>query len=136
MKITQACLVVVLLLGKTVVAQEAILEYGRIEELKGVTKFFVDAGEDLDLRNIIRDNLEKQLQVTVVDRPEEAQHIIFFRWADGGDAWRGTGVVAKRVSPDRLRILSNYRGKEAERDDLASDYAKWLIKQLRRLPAS
>jgi hypothetical protein len=113
-------------------ASEYEYEYGRIEELRGVDRFFVDAAEDLDLRNIIRDILEKELEVAVVERSEDADHVISFRWVDAGNQWRGYVVVAKRLSSSRLRVLSNYRGSETELNDLADEYAKWLVKQVKR----
>jgi hypothetical protein len=127
------CFVAFTLASINVLAQASEYEYGRIEELRGVDRFFVDAAEDLDLRNIIRDILEKQLDVTIVERPEDADHVISFRWVDAGGKWRGYAVVAKRLSGSRLRVLSNYRGSETELNDLADEYAKWLVKQVKRV---
>ena len=115
-------------------AAEPVIEYGKLEELSSIDRYFVDAGEDLDLRNIIREVIEKNLQVHVVDRPEDADHIIVFRYSDAGDVWQCQAVVAKTLSPGRVRILANYRGREADRDDLAGDFARWFVKKLRELP--
>ena len=68
--------------------QDATLEYGSIEEFRGVKRVFVDAREDLDLRNIIKVILEKNLDLTVVERPEDAEHVIVFTWWDAGSIWR------------------------------------------------
>jgi hypothetical protein len=126
-------LVLAIMIATPIVAQqESTFEYGSIEELRGVKKIFIDAREDLDLRDIIKTILEKNLDVAVVERPEDADHVIFFTWWDAGPTWRARAVVAKRIQPDRFRILSNYRGKEAELNDMADEYAKWLVKQLRR----
>ena len=51
-----------------------LFDYGSVEELKGVKRFYIDAGSDLDLRNIIKSRLEQLEGVKVVDRPEEAEH--------------------------------------------------------------
>lgn len=127
-----------LLLGLAVLlngaAAQQVIEYGAFEELRSVDRYFVDAGEDLDLRNVIRDVIEKNSQVRVVDRPEDADHVIVFRHGDAGDVWRSHAVVAKNLQPARIRILANYRGREADRDDLASDFARWFVKRLRELP--
>jgi hypothetical protein len=120
-------------LSNGAVAQQ-VIEYGAIEELTSVDRYFVDAGEDLDLRNVIRDVIQKNSRASVVERPEEADHVIVFRYDDAGDVWRGQAIIAKNLQPGRIRILANYRGREADRDDLASDFAKWFIKTLRELP--
>jgi len=121
-----------LFVSHMVAAQDGRIEYGRVEELKDVKTFFIDAGEDLDLRNIIRDILVRELGVTIADRPEDSEHVIVFRWSDSGPVWRAQAIVAKRVGPDRLRVLSNHRSSETELNDLADEYAKWLVKQMKR----
>lgn len=132
MKSTHLSFLLAALLAMTAVAQQdATFEYGTIEEFRGVKKVFVDAREDLDLRNIVKTILEKNLDLTVVERAEDADHVIFFTWWDAGSIWRARAVVAKRIGPDRLRILSNYRGKEEELNDMADEYAKWLVKQVK-----
>jgi hypothetical protein len=123
---------VVVLLVVVANAQEPTLEYGDASELRGITTFFVDAGEDLDLRNIIREVLTKQLKLTIVEKSEGADHVVVFRWHScGNNHVCGRAFVAKRVGSERLRILSNYRASEMDVDDLATEYAKWLVKQLR-----
>ena len=124
--------VLVLLLAAVVAAQERTIEYGDPSELREVTVFFIDSGEHLDLRNIIRDILTKQLQLRIVEKPEDAAHVILFRWDGCGSHVCGHAIVAKRIGPERLRILSNYRASEMELNDLADEYAKWLVKQLRK----
>ncbi len=130
------CLAAVFALAITARAQDQSVEYGRFEELKGVQKIFVDTGDDLALRNIIKDILEKQLHLTVADRPEDAEHVMIFRWSSGGNLWFGRAFVAKRISPERLRILSSYRASETELDDLADEYAKWFAKRFKALGGS
>ena len=117
------CLAAVFALAITARAQDQSVEYGRFEELEGVQKIFVDTGDDLALRNIIKDICEKQL-------------VMIFRWSSGGNLWFGRAFVAKRISPERLRILSSYRASEAELDDFADEYAKWFAKRFKALGGS
>jgi hypothetical protein len=122
------------LLATNVAGQnDTSFEYGSIEELRTVKMIFVDAREDLDLRNIIKTILEKNLDMAVVDRPEDAEYVVFFTWWDGGSTGRAKAVVAKRLNAERFRILSNYRGREEELNDMADEYAKWLVKQIKRV---
>lgn len=125
-------LVVVIALMSTGLATYGdTIEYGDLSEVRNVERYYVDAGEYLDLRNIIKAVLEKNLPIVVVDKPEDADHSIIFRWVDSGSVWRCHAVVARRLGPDRIRVLSNYRATEAELDDLADEYAKWLVKRLK-----
>lgn len=114
-------------------ANGQVIEYGEFSELRSVERYYVDTGEYLDLRNIIKAILEKNLTITVVEKPEDADHIIVFRWVDGGSVWRGHAIVARRLAPDRIRVLSNYRATETELNDLADEYAKWLVKRLKEV---
>lgn len=122
-----------LLLTGATYAQDQSIEYGRFEELRGVQKIFVDAGEDIALRNIIKDILERELHLQVVERPEDAEHTMIFKWSSGGSLLFGSAIVAKRISTERLRVISSYRASEAELDDLTVEYAKWFVKRFRLL---
>jgi hypothetical protein len=121
-------LIAILAVWSLSTSADELYEYGSSTELKGVQKYYVDAGEDLDLRNIISERLSSA-GVTVVERPEDAEHWLIFRWS--GSFWTRT-IVIKRVG-DRNRLLMTYRGLEADLDDLASDAGKAIAKRLREI---
>lgn len=106
-------------------ASDAI-DYGSVEELKGVTKVYVDAGRDLDLRNVFKQVLEKTTGLTVVERPEDAEHWIMFQWTDSRPFWARTVIV--RNTDGRRRLLFTHRGSEAQLNELAEDSAKAVAK--------
>lgn len=108
-----------------------IYDYGSSAELKGIKKYYVAPGEDLDLRNILADRLSSA-GVTVVERPEAADHWIVFR--SSGSFWTRT-IVVKRGGL-RPRLLMTYRGIEADLDHLASDAGKAIAKRLREINGS
>lgn len=103
-------------------------EVGKTDELKGLTKFYVDAGGDREALGEIAGELQKLLpQLVLVDRPEYAEGILKF------DGYRrmglsdtqtgrngvplkldfGRGWVIKPTGPDRQRILMYYKGDKA-----------------------
>ena len=81
-------------------AQEPTVEYGQPEELRGVTKVFVDTGTDAQQRNLIVREIQKKLPtLTVVSRPEEADvHLLF-------TPRKGVGTIVRVMSRNRVRIL-------------------------------
>ena len=99
-------------------------ENGTTDELKGLTKFYVDAGDDRESRGAITGELLKELpQLVVVDRPEQAECILRFegsrtlQLAEGQDGRRsgvplkvehGHGWVIKLAGPDKRRFLMYY----------------------------
>ena len=101
-------------------AQRPTIEYGDPDELRGVTRVFVDTDTDLGLRRAVREELRKKLpNLRVVSRPEDADlHLRFYYLEDqtfSGDqsnvpntalALRALSVE-KIVSQDRIRLLMN-----------------------------
>ena len=67
------------------------IEYGDESELRGVKIVYVDTGFDLKSRNAIVDELTADAALAVADRPQEADVVLFFRWARRGTGRRGTG---------------------------------------------
>lgn len=58
---------------------QSALEYGEREELRGVTKIFVDTGTDLSGReNIIKIIKNELPTIVVVSRPEEAEVVLIY----------------------------------------------------------
>lgn len=99
-------------------------ENGTTDELKGLTKFYVDA--DREARGDITGELLKELpQLVVVDRLEQAECILKFegsrtvQLSEGQDGKRtgmplkvehGHGWVIKPAGPDKRRFLMYYKG--------------------------
>lgn len=111
-----------------------LFEYGSIQDLKGVKKFYVDAGDDLDLRDIIKSRLEQLQGVKVVDRPEEAEHWVVFRWwLAGPDTYRARTIVITGGATQRRRLLFTDRSSESEPTDVADDGGKAVAKAYRRV---
>ena len=73
-------------------------EYGDESELNGVETVYVDTQFELEARNDIVDNLTANTAVVVVDRPEEAEVVLVFRW-DGqfGTIARGYAFIGNRL---------------------------------------
>jgi TonB family protein len=104
--------------------QSITQESGTTDELKGLTKFYVEA--DREARGDIIGELLKELpQLVVVDRLEQAECILKFegsrslQLADGQDGKRtgvplkvehGHGWVIKLAAPDKRRFLMYYKG--------------------------
>jgi hypothetical protein len=67
-------------LGTTDRSQQAQqFEYGSPDELRGVTKIYVNTGADLEARNNIVETIQKDLkQITVTDRPDDADVCLFY----------------------------------------------------------
>jgi TonB family protein len=101
-------------------------ESGTTDELTGLTKFYVDAGDDREARGDMTGELLKLLpQLVVVDRPEQAECILKFygsrsvQLSEGRRGRRdgvplkvehGRGWVIKPVGPDKQRVLMYYTG--------------------------
>lgn len=78
-------------------------ERGKPEELKGLTKFYVDTGGDREALGYITGELEKKLpRLVIVDRPEEAECILSME--------HGRGSVFKPLGPDKRRVFLYYGG--------------------------
>lgn len=109
-----------------------LFDYGSPQELKGVTRFYVDAGDDLDLRDIIKSRLEQLQGVKVVNRPEEAEHWVIFRWSGSHPSWARTIVVTGGAT-QRPRLLFTDRSSESDLVDVADDGGKAVAKAYRRV---
>ena len=104
-------------------------EGGTTDELKGLTKFYIDAGGDREALGEIAGELQRLLpQLVLLDRPEYAECILKFdgyrrtEFAEGPSRKRdgvplkmdfGRGWVIKPVSPDKRRLLMYYKGDKA-----------------------
>lgn len=104
-------------------------ETGKREELKGLTKFYIDTGGDREALGVLTGEVQKRLpQLVIVDRPEEAECILMFDGyrirtfsdtntgrngvpitVDSGRAW-----VIKPLSADKRRVLLYYAGVTAK----------------------
>lgn len=104
---------------------QTVVEYGQPNELRGVTKVFVDTGTDAEQRNkIVREIHKKLPDLTIAARPEETNVHLRFSFketnfygpvypypyplhvalgASGGE--EGIGVVLVILSPERVRVL-------------------------------
>jgi hypothetical protein len=109
----------------TATAQGPIVEYGSVNELRGVAKVFVDTGLDAEQRDKIVEEIQKKLpKLAIVSRPEDATVHLRFDFPDdrqvilypspypvpGSRRLReGVGTVVRVVGPDRLRVLMSFR---------------------------
>lgn len=100
-------------------------EPGKPEELKGMTKFYVDTDGDREALGDLTGELQKQLpRLILVDRPEDAEGILKFdgyrvsTFSDTNTGRNGVpmtihsghGWVIKPVSADKRRVLLYYAG--------------------------
>lgn len=112
------------------------MSYGRPEELRGVTKVFVDASGELDLREVMAQTLAKRLpQITIVSDSSDAEIILALTYSrDSGKADSINGrLIAKRISGGRVRYVASYRHDESELNDLAEEIALRFIKQYKQM---
>lgn len=71
---------IVLSFGVVVPAQDGNYEYGRASELKGLTKVYIDAGDNLKNRDKIESELKKaKLGLEFVNSVDDCQFLITFR---------------------------------------------------------
>lgn len=92
-------------------AQTGNVEYGRPEELRGVTRMFVDTSLDTQRRDAIVKDLRKRLpQLEIVSTPQEAEvHMRFDVKAAEGGKTEALGSVVKVLSNERVRVLYSYK---------------------------
>lgn len=112
------------------------MSYGRPEELRGVTKVFVDASGELDLREVMAQILAKRLpQITIVSDSSDAEIILALTYSrDSGKADSIDGrLIAKRISGDTVRYVASYRHDESELNDLAEEIVLRFIKQYKQM---
>ncbi len=92
-------------------AAAGTLQYGKEEELHGVTKIFIDTDGDLELHNNIvkemLDDLPEPSPLTIVDTPEDAELIIVVSSVITSRGNPYTELKAAKVVQDQqtLRIL-------------------------------
>ena len=84
-------------------------EYGDESELRGVKTVYLDTGFELKARNDIVGELTTDTALEVVDRPQEADVILFFRW-DGrfNTIAKGYAMIGNRLVwefEDRRRTM-------------------------------
>jgi hypothetical protein len=113
------------------VSADDLYEYGSSSELRSVKKYYIDAGEDLDLRNILAERLSS-VGIKVVEQPEDADHWIIFRWS-GSFCARTISIKRQDTRP---RLLLTYRGVDSDLDDLPKDAGKAIAKRLREVNGS
>jgi hypothetical protein len=110
-------LLTILMLAATTLSQvttsSLTFEYGKSEELRGLTKVFVDTGTDLKLRDNIIKEFNKQKKaipaVNLVDRPEDAEILLVFDSDYDGNFTHGEGYVARPISDTRRRLLFTFK---------------------------
>jgi hypothetical protein len=94
-----------------VLAQEPTVEYGHPDELRGVTKVFVDTGIDVQHRDLIVKEIQKRLSnLEIVSRPEESDIHLRFSLKEIRDGrTEGVGTVVKMVGNNRMRVLLRFK---------------------------
>ena len=114
----------VLTFASPVLAQAPIIEYGQPDELRGVTKVFVDTSLDAQQREVFVKEIKKQLpDLEVVSRPEESDiHLRFFLREDRDGRTEGVGTVVKLIDANRVRALCSFE------DNLSPIYERHSIK--------
>src|SRR5262249_62088514 len=90
-----------------VFGQDRTIEYGQPEELRGVTKVFVDTRTYVRQREMIGKALSRRLpNLQVVSRPEEAAiHLRYSLKGLQNGQCEGMGTVVKLVGGDGERVL-------------------------------
>jgi hypothetical protein len=90
-------------------AQTPVIEYGRPDELRGVTKVFV--GLDDQQREVVVREIKKQLPgLEIVSRPEESDiHLRFFLKESRDGRIEGVGIVVKLIDANRARALCSFK---------------------------
>ncbi len=142
--IALAGLVGLIVASGLVAQQDPSIEYGKSEELKGVTKFFVDAGTDLSKRGKIVDQIKKKLPALVfVERPEDAEITLVYseeqspRLVKGTSILDplGTGYAMRRIDANRIRILWSFRMKKKNvfQNQPVTNFANDFAKEYRKV---
>ena len=73
-------------------------EYGDESELRGVKTVYLDTGFELKARNDIVDKLTADTALAVVDRLQEADVVLVFRWDGGfGTIAKGYAIIGNRL---------------------------------------
>ena len=111
LKRTSRLLILILTVVLPIVAQEPTVEYGHPDELRGVTKVFVDTGVDARQREQIAKEVQKRLpNLEVVARPEESDiHLRFSLKETREGRNERVGTVIKLVGSNRVRVLLSFK---------------------------
>lgn len=114
----------VLMFALPVLAQTPIIEYGQTDELRGVTKVFVDTGLDYQQRGVVVKEIKKQLpDLEIVSSPGESDiHLRFFLKERRDGRTEGIGTVIKLIDAKRARALLSFK------EDLSPIYERNSIK--------
>lgn len=122
----------VLVFSLPVFAQQPSIEYGQPNELRGVTKIFVDTGIDVQERQLMVKAIQKRLpNLEVVSRPEESDiHLRFSPIQTKDGKTKEVGTVVKVIGNNRVRRLLSFKDfifpviEQKSTPSLAEDYAK------------
>ena len=108
-------------------------EYGSLDELKGVSRVYIDAGNAVDLRNIMATVIKKRLpSIEVLTSADGADLALIFDYKQlGRKAFIGE-LLAVKSSGERLRLVAKYRHDEEELNDLADEIIKQFVKDYKR----
>ncbi|HKQ78828.1 MAG TPA: hypothetical protein VJ810_34335 [Blastocatellia bacterium] len=114
-------------IAATASAQNQTVEYGSADELKDVTKVFMDTGTDMDAYDDIIAEIRKKLrevkrELKFVSKPEDSDVHLRFSYETltlhGGERpprvilSTPVGSVVKILSKDRVRVLMSYSKKQ------------------------
>ena len=107
-----------------ILAQRPVIESGQPEELRGVTKVFVDL--DAQQREVVVREIKKQLpNLEIVSRPEESDiHLLFSTKEMRDGRTEVVGTVVKLIDANRVRELYSFKG------DLSPIYVQHSIKSV------
>jgi hypothetical protein len=107
-----------------VLAQTPVIEHGQPDELRGVTRVFVDTGIDAQQRGVVVKEIKKQLpDLEIVSSPGESDiHLRFFLKEKRDGRTEGIGTVVKLIDANRARALLSFK------DDLSPIYERNSIK--------
>jgi hypothetical protein len=112
----------VLTFALPILAQTPVIEYGRPDELRGVTKVFV--GLDAQQREVVVREIKKQLPgLEIVSRPDESDiHLLFSLKETRDGRIEGVGTVVKLIDASHARELYSFK------DNLSPIYEQHSIK--------
>jgi hypothetical protein len=134
----------ILIVASAVLArQEPTIEYGKPEEFKGVTRFFIDTGTDLSKRDKIVRQIKKKLPALIfVDRTEDADILLVYSEEQSPRLVRGTslldplgtGYAMRQIDASRIRILWNFRMKKKNmfQNEPSTNFANDFVKEYKK----
>lgn len=140
-KLVFAVITLVLVVMNVLARQEQpAIEYGKPEELKGITKIFVDAGTDLKARESIVEEIKKKLpNLTITESSDDAEVILIYsqserpRIVDGTSSRpiiAGGGMVVRPLSNNKVRLLMSHKTtkKNIFQSDVSEKFAREFVK--------